>query len=620
MTVQDTSDQIEVTTVQQNAAAWLSALSDALAQSDRESLEGLFVQDAGWRDLVAFTWNLRQAHDRHAIADLLLATASEIAPRDFAIDPAWPAPTATSSEDGSADVVEMFFSFSVAAGSAEGLVYLVADPDDSSRLQAKTLLTRLVELDDASPVWPPVGRFDVANPGVRWSEHRAERADYADRDPEVLIIGGGQFGVMTAAHLNRVGVDALVIDKQPRVGDAWRTRYESLFLHQPHNMLHFSLLPFPISFPEYLPKEKMADWIEAYVKNLDINFWTSTELVTARHLEDEGVWEVEIRTADGSVRTMRPKHVMMATGGSDVPNVPDFPGLSEFEGEKIHSSQFRDGREYAGKNVLIVGTGTSAHDFAHDIVKSGGTATMVQRSPLVVINLETANLMYGAYRDRSVPTELVDFRFTAGAVFHQERQAFQEFQKFADDQDKDTHRGLEEAGLEVWSGEDGTGFYYTYLSQSKGGYYLNVGASDAIIAGEIGVMKLADLDRFDANGIVKTDGTTEAYDAVILATAYRPISDGIKKYFGEDLAEKVGPVWGFGTDGEMRNVLKPTAQDGFWILEGSIPMARWHAPLMALLVKAELLGAIPESFKAEGHPSRTPAEPVPALAPYWSGR
>ncbi|QGG40588.1 flavin-containing monooxygenase [Aeromicrobium yanjiei] len=620
MTVQDSSNQAEVVAAQQQAAAWLDALSAALAASDRDALESLFVTDGGWRDLLAFTWNLRQVHDNKAIADLFLATAPEIAPRDFAVSSNWPAPVPTLGEDGALVAIETFFSFSVVAGSAEGLVYLVPDPADASRLLGKTLLTRLVELDDAKPVWPPEGRFDAQHPGVRWSEHRAKQADYADRDPEVLIVGGGQWGIQTAAHLGRVGVDALVIDKLPNAGDCWRTRYESLFLHQPHNMLHFSLMPFPESFPEYLPKDKVADFVESYVKHLDINFWGGTELLSGRHLEDAGVWEVELRQADGSVRTMRPKHVMLATGGSDVPNIPDFPGLSEFQGEVLHSSEFRDGRDYAGKKVLVVGTGTSAHDFALDVVENGGQATMVQRSPLMVVDLETANQMYGVYRDRSLETRLVDFRFLAGAVFHQQRAGFQEFQKFIDVQDKHLHDGLANAGMETWGGEDGTGFYYGYLSQSKGGYYLNVGASDAIIAGKIGVMKLDDLERFDANGIVRADGTTEQYDVVILATAYRSISEGIKKYFGEELAEKVGPVWGFGPDGEMRNVLKPTPQEGFWILEGSIPMSRWHSPLMALFVKAEQLGLIPESFKDGNHLSRTPKEPVPALAPYWSGR
>ncbi|MCV7063529.1 hypothetical protein H7I76_30785 [Mycolicibacterium vaccae] len=87
----------------------------------------------------------------------------------------------------------------------------------------------------------------------------------------------------------------------------------------------------------------------------------------------------------------------------------------------------------------------------------------------------------------------------------------------------------------------------------------------------------------------------------------------MEKLFGTEFAEKLGPIWGFGNDGEMRNVLKPTPHEGFWILDGSIPMARWHSPLIALMVKAELMGAIPAEFKQGGHISRTPASPARAL-------
>jgi hypothetical protein len=604
--------------VEARAGAWLSSFADALASGSREGLESLFLADAGWRDLVAFTWNLRQAHDRHAIADLLLAVAPDIAPRDFKVATSWPAPSETDAGDGSPAVTELFFQFKVAAGDADGVAHLVANPDNPAELQARTVLTRLVDLNAGRPEWPPVGRFDAGNGITRWSEYQADRASFENRDPEVLIVGGGQFGVMTAAHLERLGVDTLIIDKQPAVGDAWRTRYESLFLHQPNNILHFSLMPFPQSFPEYLPKDKMADWFEAYVSCFDLKFWTGTEFLGGAYDDAEGLWTVKVRRADGTERTMRPQHLLMATGGSDVPNVPDLPGLSEFNGEKLHSSQFTDGKDYAGKNVLIVGSGTSAHDFALDIVKAGGTSTIVQRSPLIVIDLPTANVLYGDYNDRSVPTDLVDFRFMSGGIYHQEREAFIGFQQFANDQDKDLHDGLRKAGMDVWAGEDETGFYYSYLSKSKGGYYINVGASNAIVNGDIKVLQMSDFEKFDATGIVKTDGSTEAYDVVVLATAYKPISEGIKRYFGEEFAQKIGPVWGFGTDGELRNVLKPTPQDGFWVLEGSIPMARWHSPLVALLLKAELLGIIPANFKAEGHASRAPREPVAALAPVYA--
>lgn len=606
----------EVSTAEANAGdaarAWLSAFEDALVAGSEQDLQELFETSAGWRDLLAFTWNLRQAHDNQAIAELLSAVVDDIRPTGFQVDGERPGP-AIISEVGTPATVEVFFRFSTAAGEADGYAVLTLDGVDNTA-RARTLFTRLVSLHEAPPVWPPLGRFDVEHPTTRWREHRKERCEFAERSPEVLIIGAGQFGLMTAANLGRLGVDTLIVDKQPAVGDAWRSRYESLMLHQPHNMLHFSLMPYPDAFPEYLPKDKMADWFETYASCFDLNIWTSTEFVGGTYDEPKGEWTVSLHREDGTVSTLHPKHVMMATGGSDIPNVPEIEGMDTFRGEKIHSSRFVDGREYKNKNVLIIGSGTSAHDFAHDIVRNGGQATLVQRGPLIVVDLPTAEVLYGDYRNREIPVDLTDIRFQAGFVYHQMREAFIGYQKFANEADSDLHTQLRNAGLEVWAGRDDTGFYYHYLSNSKGGYYLNVGASNAIASGDIKVLKYDDLAKFDAEGIVLEDGNHQAFDAVVFATAYRPLAEGVRRLFGDEVADKLGPIWGFGNDGELNNILKPTVQPGLWILEGSLPMARWHSPLMALIVKAELDGIVPESFKAQGHPSRTPSVPVPALA------
>ncbi|MCV7063530.1 NAD(P)/FAD-dependent oxidoreductase [Mycolicibacterium vaccae] len=505
MTAIESTVEFSADTPQLRAASWLEAFSEALASQSRSALRELFEPEAGWRDLVAFTWNLRQSHDRDAIVELLLSNNTVIGAGDFRIDGSRPAPTESAVSEGQLPTVEMFFRFGTSAGEGDGYVVLAPDADRPGELRARTLLTRLVALKDAPALWPPQGRFDVQNPGVRWSAHCRRQQEFADRDPEVLIVGGGQFGVMTAAHLARLGVDVLIVDKDPRIGDAWRKRYESLFLHQPHNMLHFTMMPFPESFPEYLPKDKMAQWFESYVASFDLNFWTSTEFTGARYDHERGEWEAQLTLADGSTRVMRPRHLLMATGGSNIPMIPDLPGIGDFAGTTLHANDYRDGADYEGKNVLIIGTGTSAHDFALDIVRSGGSSTMVQRSPLIVIDLPTANALYSAYLDRSQPTELVDIRFLAGGVFHQQRQGFREFQKFADEADRELHEGLARAGMKVWSGEDSTGFYYGYLSNSKGGYYLNVGASQAIVRGDIGIIQLEDIERFDQAGIVLDD-------------------------------------------------------------------------------------------------------------------
>ena len=112
--------------------------------------------------------------------------------------------------------------------------------------------------------------------------YREARCVFADRDPQVLIVGGGHSGLMAAAHLGRLDVDTLVVDRFGRIGDNWRTRYDSLVLHNNSDMNQFPFMPFPPTFPEYLPKDKLANWLEVYVDCMEINAWTSTEFLGGR--------------------------------------------------------------------------------------------------------------------------------------------------------------------------------------------------------------------------------------------------------------------------------------------------------------------------------------------------
>ncbi|MEU1980838.1 NAD(P)/FAD-dependent oxidoreductase [Nocardia sp. NPDC019395] len=603
-----TATDNEQATVARNAATvWLQALDRALAGPDHEALDGLFLDECYVRDMGALTWNLRSESEKERALRLIEAGAEGTHPRNFRLDHSKPAEPSVVGEDPT--VVEAFIAFDVDAGSGDGMIYLVEDPQSAVGWRARNLLTRLTGFTDHPNQWPYRDRFDDTHPDVRWSEHRARNQDFEERDPEVLIVGGGQMGVMTAASLNRLGVDNLVVDKNSSVGGNWRNRYASLLLHQPHGMLHFPYMPYPESFPEYIPKDKLADWFQAYVAAMDINFWTSTEFLGGTFDEESKTWDVRVRRGDGTLRTFRPKHVVIATGGTENPRIPDLPGLSDFTGEVVHSSKFSDGRDYTGKNVMVVGVGTSGHDIALDVTKHGGRATILQRSPAIVVDIETANLHYADYNPRIIPTELVDIRFLAGLVYPQLKQNFLDSTKMAEERDADLRAKLREAGMKVWSGAESCGFFYEYFKKG-GGYYLEVGASERIISGEIGVIQTEEIESFEQDGYRLRDGSGGKLDTIVLATGYENISLAIADYFGSEVAEKLGPIWGFGTDGEIHNNWKPTAQEGLWIGLGAIPQARWYSSLMATLIQGHLKGLVPESFLAPDHPSRTPREQV----------
>src|SRR5690606_5241262 len=185
--------------------------------------------------------------------------------------------------------------------------------------------------------------------------------------------------VSAAAELKRLGYDALVLDRLPRVGDNWRLRYDGLKLHNTWHVNHFRYLPFPVTMPGYLPKDKIANWIEFYVDAMDINFWTGTTFESAKYNSESGRWAAKLKHEDKE-RILNPKHIVMATSVVGTPNIPEIPTIDNFDVPVLNSSKFSNGAAWAGKLVVIIGTGTSAHDISQELHAQGAKVTMVQRN------------------------------------------------------------------------------------------------------------------------------------------------------------------------------------------------------------------------------------------------
>ena len=216
----------------------------------------------------------------------------------------------------------------------------------------------------------------------------------------MLVIGGGQSGLSIAARLKQLNVDTLIVDREKRIGDNWRKRYHALTLHNQVQVNHLPYMLFPPNWPTYIPKDKLANWFEAYVEAMELNFWTETEFEGGSYDEKEGRWTVTLRRADGTKRTMHPRHVVLATGVSGIPSVPEIAGLKDFAGKVMHSSQYDDGENWKGKRAIVIGTGNSGHDIAQDLHSSGANVTMFQRSSTLVVSIEpSAQLVYAPYNE-----------------------------------------------------------------------------------------------------------------------------------------------------------------------------------------------------------------------------
>ena len=158
-----------------------------------------------------------------------------------------------------------------------------------------------------------------------WLDRRAQERSYDNKEPDVLIVGGGHACLTSAVELKQLGLDALVVDGMKRVGDNWRLRYHSLKLHNVTSVNHLPYMPFPKTFPRYIPKDKIANWLESYVEHMELNFWTETRFESAAYDENSDRWNAQLRMADGSARNIRPAHIIMATSVSGTPKYPDIP-------------------------------------------------------------------------------------------------------------------------------------------------------------------------------------------------------------------------------------------------------------------------------------------------------
>jgi cation diffusion facilitator CzcD-associated flavoprotein CzcO len=572
---------------------WLARFEHALGAGDAAALAALFRADGHWRDVLAFSWRIRTVSRPAAIAAELALEAPRLRASGFRTDPERTAPRHATR--AGAKCVEAIFRFETAAGRCSGVLRFLADTDDNDPARAWTLLTTLEELrgheERIGPRRPTGQSYSRDFSGPNWLDKRRAATAYIDRDPQVLIVGGGQAGLSIGARLKALGVDALIADRWPRVGDNWRRRYHALTLHNQVHVNHLPYLPFPPTWPVYIPKDMLASWFEAYVEALELNYWTGTEFTGGRYDDRAQRWSVRLRQADGTERELQPRHVVLATGVSGIPNSPQLPSLANFRGTLLHSSAYTDGEGWRGKRALVVGTGNSGHDIAQDLYSSGAAAvTLVQRSPTLIVNIEpSAQLVYGLYSE-GPPLEDCDL-ITASVPLALARRAHQLATAHARDLDRPLLEQLERKGFRLDFGEEDTGWQFKYLTRG-GGYYFNVGCSDLLVDGKVRLVQFADIAEFVADGARLASGEKLPADLIVLATGYKGQEALVAKLFGDEMARRVGPVWGFGEGQELRNMFQRTPQPGLWFIAGSFAQCRIYSKYLALQIQAGEAGLI----------------------------
>lgn len=583
---------------------WNQAVDQITNGGDTGCLDDLVARHAQLKDQLALTWDFHQYHNLDDIKSVLAEQLPKVKAHKFVIDRTadhrYPngisVQTVHPASDGNPPIewVQVVCDFETENGYAKCLLRLVLV---KSGLKAYCIYTGLDQIKGNEE---QLGRLrgEGVNHGQHegresWKDRRSRDFQWGgEKQPTVLIVGGGQGGLNTAARLKVMGVDSLIVEKNDTIGDNWRNRYKFLVLHDPVWYDHLAYLNFPPTWPVFTPKDKLGDWFESYADLMELSYWTKLLVSGAEFDDATGSWTVNINNlATGETTTLHPRHVVMATGHSGEPNVPQFKGQDQFKGEIHHSSQHTTGKAYTGENCLVVGACNSAHDIAQDFYEQGALPTLLQRSSTCIINSEVGLKITtaGLYEEGGPKTETADLIFQLIPIKLLNMVMQQQYRETCK-LEKDLHDSLKDVGFKMDAGYGGTGLFGKYFRRG-GGYYIDVGCSKLIADKKINWKQGVEIDHFTENGVVFTDGLQmDNLACVVLATGYSNMRDTARRIFGDKVADRLNPVWGLNDEGDLKVMWRQSGHPHFWYMGGNLAMSRFYSKMLALKIIGEEKG------------------------------
>ncbi|KIK35842.1 hypothetical protein CY34DRAFT_95417 [Suillus luteus UH-Slu-Lm8-n1] len=564
---------------------WLKSLEVASSTGDTTSFVSHFLSDGWIRDLLCFSWNFRALSGQEQIRGFL----SEVVDgkprighsglRDFKLDDHTvnaPSPFKLPGPQG-IEGVQGAFTFTITKPAALGRGFFRLTQDADGKWKALTLFTNMRDLVGyEESLADQHGLYEDRK--ITWEEDVDARFRAIEADPTVLIVGGGQSGLMTAARLRRLGIRALIIEKNARVGDSWRQRNASS------------------TFPKYIPKGKVANFLDSYAVDHELCIWLSSRVQSTPVYDSSSArWTVEVQRGDRTV-FINPKHVVLATG-SGSPRIPTWNGMDEFQGALYHSDLHKDAEQFRGKRVVVVGAGNASADICEDFVAHGAAeVTMVQRSATCVVSSSTAEQTHfnSPFPD-GTPIEEYDFHANSmphafllqlnlsGGVQHMKML------------DKELHEALSKVGFnltwELSPGSGEVGFEGFVLNRLTAGTMLDIGCGKLIIEGRVKIKQGQDISHLDKDGITFKDGSKLPADVIVLATGNEPIMKTARTLLGNEITEHLPPqVWGLDSEGELNQTYRPSGHPGLWFAVGGFSFSRFFSKHLGLQILARELG------------------------------
>ncbi|XP_009616866.3 putative indole-3-pyruvate monooxygenase YUCCA10 [Nicotiana tabacum] len=319
-------------------------------------------------------------------------------------------------------------------------------------------------------------------------------ATFAKEEVEVVIVGAGPAGLAVSACLNKLAIKNVVLEKEDCCGYLWKKRtYDRLHLHLSKDFCSLPLKPHANSAPKYLSKNEFIQYLDEYVENFNINPKFQCCVEMAFYEKEEKKWNIKVRNvATGEMEFYGCDFLVLASGENNEGYIPKVLGLEKFKGEIIHSSEYKSGQKYEGKEVLVVGSGNSGMEIAFDLSNYRSCASIVVRNPIHVLTREMVHT--GMLLLKYLPISLVDTLIAKCA--------------------KIRFGNLAELGIP----QPEEGPFYIKISKGRSPV-IDVGAIDKIKLGEIKV--LPGISKIKEHTVEFDNGEEHQFDAIIFATGYK---------------------------------------------------------------------------------------------------
>ena len=325
---------------------------------------------------------------------------------------------------------------------------------------------------------------------------------------ETVIIGAGPAGLAVGGCLRHAGREFVMLDRASEVGAAWRGHYERLHLHTARRHSSLPHKPLPREWPQYIAREQFLAYLADYANTFELAPQLGTAVTRAR--PNAGGWQIE-----ASSGTHQARNLVVATGYNAVPHRPSFAG--QFGGPVVHSAEYKSAAPYRGQRVLVVGAGNTGAEIALDLCEQGaGAVELCVRSPIHVVKRDVFGLpaQVLAILTSWIPVGIRDLMFRALV--------------------KITVGNLSRFGIQA--PKEGIVAHINRLGRIP---LIDIGTVGMIRSGRIRVRP--DVRTLNAGGAEFVDGAAGEYDAIILATGFRPRLEDFLERAGEVLDERGYP-------------------------------------------------------------------------------